>query len=233
MPTHWWIGLFSFVVALPLSCATLRADSNFDKWADAAAQIEAVAASRDVSKLANLDRRLLTDEDSATPPVSAAPVLLRLAELREEFGYADPWYTLNLAREIRPDGISVDFDERLARGFMLLDLPWATIELLSPRVDELSRKGKMLLRQADKVLLQIRKDVHSIAPEGVAPYAGLSPMAKRTLDLIGIPPKAAVKSYLDPNDGAAYGRSPNKKSLAWRKIVTDEPLLTNLLRKMG
>ncbi|MEM1050191.1 MAG: hypothetical protein AAGL24_28815, partial [Pseudomonadota bacterium] len=167
-------------------------------WTAFFGELEQVVAAGNAAELIRLDQRTFARLDRAQASANASELALRFAELREARRYADPWYALDRARQLRPADANVRFDERLARGYLLVELPWKTIEILEPARPALSADGRALLETAKAAIAMIRGDVRTMGNNKKDPYEGQSPLARRALDLLGVPP-LAVGRYADLN----------------------------------
>ncbi|MEM8817818.1 MAG: hypothetical protein AAGE85_18540, partial [Pseudomonadota bacterium] len=176
------------VISLSLAFGALADEES--RWTAVFGELEQVVGSGSDAELTRLDERTLARLVRAPASETASELALRFAELRETRGYADPWYALDLARKLRPAGVDIRFDERLAQGFLLVELPWKTIEILEPAKAGLTPDGTRLLETAKAAIAMIRGDVRTMGNDNKDPYEGQSPLARRALDLLGVPPLA-------------------------------------------
>ncbi|WP_176722334.1 CHAT domain-containing protein [Candidatus Thiosymbion oneisti] len=159
------------------------------------------------------DGRLVEKEKPDSFNEDHIRVMLRLAGLRRQLEYADPYFIL---RDLLPffQGLrlNIDIREDLASEYLAIDLPWCTIELLAPVRDSVTKRGTRLLVKAEKAIDIIRDEVRkSISTDSI--YSKASPPAERLIDLIGIPP-ASVGSYDElPNYSDAITSEDNDASL--------------------
>ncbi len=197
MRCFWFSYLFATAVALAGLADTAAADTE-KRWVAILGELEQLTATGEEAELARLDRQTFARLDNAPASPKASELALRLAELRETVGYADPWYALDRARRLRPANADIRFDQRLARGYLLVDLPWRSIEILEQAKAMPTANGMILFEKAKAAIAMIRGDVRTMGNMKGDPYEGRSPLARRALDLLGVPP-LAVGGYADLN----------------------------------
>jgi hypothetical protein len=189
-----------------------------------------------LQELDKLEESILHSAATGRPDQQTVTAGLSLAETRLRTQSGDPYRLLSALRpSVESDESASALRVKLARIYLLADLPWDTLSLLEPNADQLSQEGKKTLEKARLALAVIRQDAAAVAPSSSL-YRDLSPLGSRLVDLLGIPPLVGSYSDFTPEmlkrkiegdeDGANAALSDQAEL---EKVIEGPPLLTLML----